>query len=319
MASFNGTTVYGDAYGQIEMAGEVVLDGRTIRSKAHVQLKFNKPVCPAEFVDEIKRGLAQFGKFQQASIGLTFKQVPYVTETSPDYNDGVKAFNGKNYELALTMLRPLAEKGNVRAQHHLGWMYEGGLGIAIDHREAARWYLLAAERGDWFSQRRLGYFYERGLGLARDDRLAAEWYGKSAEAGDREGQEYLATMYRDGRGVARDFKEARKWFSLAADQGSAWALMNLGLLHTHGGDGVPLDYVTAADLFRKAADRGNADAQYDLGWAYERGLGVPKDRQRAIEWYSKAAGTGHLLALRSLDRLSESGGLWSELLHILGF
>jgi hypothetical protein len=126
-------------------------------------------------------------------------------------------------------------------------------------------------------------------------------------------------MYRDGRGVARDFKEAEKWFSLAADQGSAWALMNLGLLYTHGGDGLPLDYGKAMDFFHKAADKGNADAQYDLGWAYENGLGVPKDRQQAIEWYSKAAGKSHTLALRGLDRLSEHVSFWSVLLHILPY
>jgi len=317
-ASFNGTTVYGDTNGHIEVGGEIALDGRTIRSQARVRLKFNGPVCPAEFVTEIKKGLAEFDKFQHLPIGLTSKRVPYVTEISPGYNDGVKAFDSKNYELALTWLRPLAEKGHVRAQYYLGWMYEGGLGIAMDHREAARWYQLAAERGDLFSEGRLGYFYEKGLGVARDDKLAVQWYAKSAEAGDQQAQEHLATMYRDGRGVARDFKEAKKWFSMAADQGSAWALMNLGLLYTHGGDGVPLDYVRAIDLFRKAAEQDNADAQYDLGWAYERGLGVSKDRQRAIEWNSKAAGKGHVLAVRRLDGLSESGGLWPAFLHMLG-
>jgi TPR repeat protein len=100
-------------------------------------------------------------------------------------------------------------------------------------------------------------------------------------------------MYRDGRGVTRDFKAAEKWFLLAADQGSSWAQMNLGLLYTHGGDGLPLDYGKAIGFFHKAAAQDDADAQYDLGWAYKNGLGVAKDRQQAIEWYSKAAGKGH--------------------------
>ena len=318
-ASFRGATVYGEVNGHLEVAGDVVLDGRTIRSRARVHLRFDAPVCPSEFVIEIKRGLAKFDEFRRGPVGLTSKPVPYVTDISPDYNDGVRAFNSKNYELALTWLRPIADTGHARAQYYVAWMYEGGLGVAIDHREAARWYRLAAQQGDSFSQTRLGYFYEKGLGVARHDKLAAQWYRESAEGGDRQGQMHLATMYRDGRGVARDFSEAGKWFSMAADQGSAWALMNLGLLYTRGGDGVPVDHVKAADLFRKAADQGDAVAQYNLGWAYESGLGVPKDRQHAIEWYSKAAGKGNALALGRLDRLSESGGVWSAIFRIFGF
>lgn len=57
----------------------------------------------------------------------------------------------------------------------------------------------------------------------------------------------------------------------------------------------------------------------NLGWAYESGLGVPKDCRESITWYRKAAGNGNLLALRRLDRLSESGGTWSALVHLLGF
>jgi TPR repeat protein len=318
VANFDGLTAYGKANGHIEVIGEAAIDGRTIRSRVRVQLRFDTPVCSAEFADEIKKGVGQLEEFQRRPIGLTPKRVPYVTEISPDYNFGVKTFDDKNYELALTWFLPLAEKGHVRAQSYLGWMYEGGLGVTIDHREAARWYRLAAEHSDSFSQTRLGYLYQEGLGVARDDKLAAQWYAKSAEAGDRQGQMSLAAMYRDGRGVARDFKEAEKWFLLAADQGSAWAQMNLGMLYTHGGDGIPLDYVKAVELFRKAADLDDADAQYNLGWAYETGLGVAKDRQQAIEWYSKAAGKRHALALQRLDGLSESGGYWPALVHVMG-
>jgi TPR repeat protein/transglutaminase-like putative cysteine protease len=318
-ASFSGVTAYGDANGHIEVIGEAVIDGRTIRSRVRVELRFDTPVCPAEFADEIKKAVAELYEFQRRPIGLTPKHVPFVTEISPDYNFGVKAFDGRNYELALTWFKPLAEKGHVRAQSYLGSMYEGGRGVAVDYPEAARWYRRAAEQGDPYSQTRLGYFYENGLAATRDDKLAAQWYGKAAEAGDEQGQMAFAAMYRDGRGVARDFKAAEKWFSLAAGQGSAWSQMNLGMLYSHGGDGIPMDYVKAVELFRKAADQNDAYAQYNLGWAYESGLGVPKDRRESITWYRKAASNGNLLALRRLDRLSESGGTWSALVHLLGF
>ena len=317
-ADFKGMTAYGEANGHVDVTGETVIDGRTVRQKAHLRVKLDAPVCPASFAEDVRKAMEKFGEMERGWVGLTRKPVPYITETSPSYDAGVKAIEQKNYGLALVLLKPLADTGHPVAQSDLGYMYEEGLGVAIDLPEAARWYRLAAEQGASYSQTRLGYLYEKGLGVPRDDALAAQWYSKSAAAGDEQGQSWLGSMYRDGRGVARNYKEAEKWFSLAAEQGSAWALMNIGLLYTHGGDGLPQDYVKAIDFFRKAAEGGDPDALYDLGWAYEQGLGVPADRQRAIEWYSKAAGKRQALALKRLDRLSERVGLWSALLQIVG-
>jgi TPR repeat protein/transglutaminase-like putative cysteine protease len=316
-ADFSGLAGYGQANGHVEVAGDAIIDGRTVRLKAHLQVKLDTPVCPSSFAKDIRTAIAKFDEIARGSVGLTTKPVSYVIESSAGYEAGVKAVEQKNYGLALVSLKPLADTGHPRAQSYLGYMYENGFGVAIDLSEAARWYRLAAEQGDSYSQTRLGYLYEKGLGVPRDDVLAAQWYGKSAAAGDESGESWLGLMYRDGRGVARNYKEAEKWFSLAAEQGSAWALMNIGLLYTHGGDGLPQDYGKAIDFFRKAAEGGNVEALYNLGWAYEQGLGVPADRQRAIEWYSKAAGKRDTLALNRLDtlskRVSKRDGFWSLL------
>jgi TPR repeat protein/transglutaminase-like putative cysteine protease len=317
-ADFAGTTPYGENRGHVEVTGETVIDGRTVRQKAHLLVRFDAPVCPASFAEEIKKAMTKFSDVESASIGVTTKPVAYITETSPDYDAGTKALQQKNYSQAMASLKPLAEAGHPFAQSNLGYLYENGLGVSIDLAEAVRWYRLAADHGDTYSQTRLGYLFERGLGVPRNDWLAAQWYAKSAEAGDEDGQGWLASMYRDGRGVARNYKEAEKWFSLCAEQGSAWALMNIGLLYVHGGDGVPQDNVKAIDFFRRAAEGGDADALYNLGWAYEQGIGVAADRQKAIEWYSKAAGKRQVLAIKRLDSLSEDHGLWWALLHLVG-
>ncbi len=317
-ADFAGTTAYGEANGHAKVAGETIIDGRTVRLKARLLVRFDAPVCPGSFAGEIKTAIAKFAEVESGYVGLTTKPVPYITETSPDYNAGIKAMDQKHYSLAMMLLKPFADKGQPAAQSELGYMYEDGLGVAIDLSEAVRWYRLAAEQGDPYSQTRLGYLYGRGLGVSRNDTLAAEWYSKAAAAGDESGQSALGTMYRDGRGVGRNYKEAEKWFSLAAEQGSARALMSIGVLYTHGGDGLPQDYGKAIDFFRKAAEGGDAIALYNLGWAYEQGLGVPANRQQAIEWYSKAAGKGDVLSIKRLDSLSEQGGLWSSIRKMVG-
>ena len=180
-----------------------------------MQLSFDKPVCPADFVNAIKMGLSKFDEFRRSDIGLTAKPVGYVVEISPDYNLGIKAFDSKNYELALTWLKPLAEQGHGKAQSYLGYMHQHAYGVARDYREAARWYLLAADQGDTYSQVSLGEIYEKGLGVVRDDSRAAQWYAKAADLGYQQAQLYLATLYRDGRGVARDYKQAEKWYATA--------------------------------------------------------------------------------------------------------
>jgi TPR repeat protein len=306
-ANFQGETAYGTVRGHIEVSARIAVDDRTIRSEADVQVRFDKPVCPAEFVNTVKLGLSKFNEFRRSSIGLTRKPVGYVVEMSPDYNLGTKAFQSRNYQLAMTWLRPLAEQGHAGAQSFVGYMFECGHGVPRDYREAVRWYQLSAGQGDTYSQMNLAEIYAKGWGVARDDEMAAQWYGKAAVLGDQQAQLDFATMYRDGRGVTRDFKQAEKWFALAADQGSAWAQMSIGVLYTHGGDGLPLDYSKAIDWFRKAAENEEPTAEHNLGWAYEAGLGVPKDLDQAIEWYQKAADHGDEASKRRLDELNGNG------------
>jgi TPR repeat protein len=316
-ANFDGWTSFGPAHGSIDVNGTVVLDGRTLRSKALVRLTFDAAVCPAEFAAAIKTGLDKFTGFKYGAIGLTPAASPYITEISADFTEGVNAFQSQSYQLAMTRLKPFAENGNTKAQSYVGSMYESGRGVERDYGEANRWFLMAAEQGDAYSQSLLGYAYEQGLGVARDEKVAAQWHAKAAEQGYAYSQARLAGMYRDGRGVTQDFQQAANWFSKAADQGSSWAEMNLGLLYIKG-QGVPLDYTKAIFLLRNAADRNDSYAQYNLGWAYESGTGVPKDRQEAIKWYGKASNGGNQEAGARLAGLTAAGSFWGILFRHLG-
>jgi TPR repeat protein/transglutaminase-like putative cysteine protease len=316
-ANFDGKTAYGPARGRIEVSGAVVLDGRTLRSKALVRLAFDAAVCPAEFAAAIKKGLDKFTGFKYGSIGLTPTASPDIADISAELSEGVNAYLTQNYKLALERLKPFAEIGNAKAQSYVGTMYEAGRGVERNRGEAIAWFLKAAGQGDAYSQSHLGYAYEGGLGVTRDEKLAAEWYAKAADQGDAYGQARLASLYRDGRGLAQDYQQAAKWFAKAADQGSTWAQLNLGLLYFKG-KGVPLDYTKAMFWLRSAADRNDSYAQYNLGWAYESGEGVPKDKQEAIKWYGKAADQGNQLASARLADLNAANSFWGILFRRLG-
>ncbi|MGY3449067.1 DUF3857 domain-containing protein [Bradyrhizobium sp. USDA 4353] len=306
-ADLSGETVYGPVHGRIEVGGEITDDKGTVRATSRLLVRFDGPVCPADFAGSIEKAWIKFDQFRRAAISLSTKPVGYVLETSPELDAALEAYNRKDYQLALSRFWPLAKAGHPKARAYIGFMHEYAYGVARDYSEAARWYRMSAEQGDTYSQAKLAGLYANGLGVARDDTIAAEWYARAARLGDRQAQLHLATFYRDGRGVGRDLKQAETWFALAAEQGSGWAQMSIGLLYTKGGDGLPVDYGKAVEWFRKAAANDDATAKYNLGWAYEAGLGVPRNNEQAIEWYRKAADQGDQLAKERLARLTSAG------------
>ena len=123
-------------------------------------------------------------------------------------------------EIKLKELRPLAAKGDAHAQYELGFMYDRGLGVHQDFKEAASWYRKAAEQGNASAQFYLGQAYDLGKGVAPDYNEAAVWYRKAAEQGESLAQLNIGFLYEQGQGVQVDMVQAHKWYSLAAMSGN---------------------------------------------------------------------------------------------------
>src|SRR3990172_5982891 len=64
-----------------------------------------------------------------------------------DYYEGLTAYEGQDYALALSELEPLARTGDARAQLLLGRMYTAGQGTLQDFVRAHMWFNLAASAG----------------------------------------------------------------------------------------------------------------------------------------------------------------------------
>jgi len=138
-----------------------------------------------------------------------------------DYVQAFGAYQRGDYALALRDFRPLAERGDVLAQHRLGLMYVNGEGVTQDYGEAVKWFARAAIQGYAPAQTSLGVRYEKGQGVARDYTEAVRWYRHGAELGDAMAQYRLGRMYVQGHGVHRDYTEAVAWFTVAAARGVA--------------------------------------------------------------------------------------------------
>jgi TPR repeat protein len=206
-------------------------------------------------------------------IGLVFASLIALPTAAQDFQTGLVAYKAGDYASALREWRPLAAKGDARAQHNLGVMSETGRGVPQDHSKAIQWYRKAAEQGHARAQYNLGLMYAKGRGVRRDYAEAAKWYRKAAEAGVVRAQTDLGFMHYKGQGVPQNDAETVKWYRKAAEQGHADAQNNLGVMYLMG-RGVPQDDAEAEAWLRKAAKQGDADAQRNLRAMREKGRGV---------------------------------------------
>ena len=205
------------------------------------------------------------------------------------YEDAFTAYRAGNYQTALSLLLPLAEQGNARAEALLGSMYDEGKGVPQDDSEALKWYQSSAQKGNATGQYGLGVFLMDGRDMEKTDLpQATELFRKAALQGNAGAQYRLGLIYSEAMGVAEDDVIAAEWFRKSASQGVAEAQVRLALMHMEG-NGVPQDLVRAADWFSKAAIQGNTQAQFSLGEFYTEGKGVSRNLIQAYVWYSLVA------------------------------
>ena len=147
-------------------------------------------------------------------IALAFAAASAPSGAGP-LEDGMAAYNEKDYITALKLWRPLAEQGVAAAQHDLAILYAEGKGVVASDLMAFAWFQRAAEQGVAGAQYNLGVSYADGLGTRKDDASAAKWFRRAADQGMAHAQLNLGLMYSAGRGVPQDNVEAVKWLELA--------------------------------------------------------------------------------------------------------
>lgn len=99
-----------------------------------------------------------------------------------------------------------------------------------------------------------------------------------------QGGQYALTSNKDGR------ETALKVWQECADQGDKVAQNYMGEIYGRSWGEINPDYVRATEWYRKSADQGYSRALNNLGFLYEHGLGVPKNKQLALNFYRQAMG-----------------------------
>jgi uncharacterized protein len=116
----------------------------------------------------------------------------------------------------LLEIRRKAEKGSVANQGYLGWAYLYGQDTEVNYREALRWLTAAAYEGRAARPFiHLGRMYEEGLGVPRDMKEAIRHYQAVQDVEPRAALA-LARIYAKGEGVPAKPAKALRLYALVA-------------------------------------------------------------------------------------------------------
>ena len=185
---------------------------------------------------------------------------------SDSYKAGRKYLYGTkeekpDFQKAMALLLPEANRGNGYACYDVGRMYHLGQGCEANEEEAQWWF-----------------------------RNALEAFQKAEQTEEK--KEYLryriGKCYAYGHGTEQSYEEAARWFRLA--ESNPFAAYSLGGQYLRG-QGVKQSDMEAYRFFYRAAThhkQPNAYAQYQLGRMHRDGIGTVVDPVSSKQWYESA-------------------------------
>lgn len=160
----------------------------------------------------------------------------------------------RDYAKAIEIIRPLAEKSDVRAAYKLGVYYSDWDNPQASQIVGLKWLTYAAGKGHaeaaWLLA--LAYLWGSNGRVTPDGEKGAHWLVKAAELGQPDAQSTLGDYYKSGAG------------------------------------GFPQDMQKAAELLERAARQGEWNASESLYWLYRKGgPGMEPDFEKAYFWYMR--------------------------------
>lgn len=264
------------------------------------------------------------------------------------YMDKFDAENTKKW------LENAAERGEVSSMYDLGQLYEE----EKDYEEAEKWYKKALGKNYMIPLSRLGNIYEK----KGDYKEAEKWYKKGVQNDNRGAIKSLALLYeREGNseeseklliklsekndffgmlslsekyhneknygeaekidkklyelgavdrinliGKAEEYKknyeEVEKWYLIGAKQGNIESMLNLGIFYDKIKGGK--DKEKAAEWYEKAANLNESRAMYLLAQLYQQDF---NDMGLAQKWYLRALKNGRMDAKLKLKEIKDKG------------
>ena len=163
----------------------------------------------------------------------------------------------------------------------------GFTALGREHATTAyRAWMKIAEKGDPEGQNNVGFLYERGIGVAQDYKQAEAWYTMASAQGLPSAKHNLAMLTYKGHINNKDWRKSVEWLKEADAVDFAPSTYMLGALYMRG-EGIFKDRDKAFELFKKAARLGESRGQYMVGYIYQSGMLHPEeksDHERGYLW-----------------------------------
>ena len=277
-----------------------------------------------------QRSSSQGQPYAAYSIAQMYRYGEYVTKD----NDTAQRY----YKQALSGFLKIEsdDMANDDLFYKLGQMFNLGLGTDSDVTKAIEYFRRSAEMNNKNGLFEYGKALLTGEHIPQDTDSAVKLLEKAVKLKNSNAKRFLALEYISGEHLEQDFEKGIALLTECADSGDVIASYRLGKIYLQG-EIMPqnldkaekylllaedseytqyalaklylqeekYDIQKAVDYFENGADK-NHWASYQLGRIYLFGAaGLTKDKEQAIEWFTKSANDGNEYAQAILDDISK--------------
>ena len=277
-----------------------------------------------------QRSSSQGQPYAAYSIAQMYRYGEYVTKD----NDTAQRY----YKQALSGFLKIEsdDMANDDLFYKLGQMFKIGLGTDSDVTKAIEYFRRSAEMNNKNGLFEYGKALLTGEHIPQDTDSAVKLLEKAVKLKNSNAKRFLALEYISGEHLEQDFEKGIALLTECADSGDVIASYRLGKIYLQG-EIMPqnldkaekylllaedseytqyalaklylqeekYDIQKAVDYFENGADK-NHWASYQLGRIYLFGAkDIERDKEKAIEWFTKSANDGNEYAQAMLDNISK--------------
>ena len=277
-----------------------------------------------------QRASSQGQPYAAYSIAQMYRYGEYVTKD----NDTAQRY----YQQALSAFLKIEsdDMANDDLFYKLGQMFKLGLGTDSDVTKAIEYFRCSAEMNNKNGLFEYGKALLIGEHIPQNTDSAVKLLEKAVKLKNRNAKRFLALEYISGEHLEQDIEKGIALLTECADSGDVIACYRLGKIYLQG-EIMPqnldkaekylllaedseytqyalaklylqeekYDIQKAVNYFGRSADK-NHWASYQLGRIYLFGAAeLTKDKEQAIEWFTKSANDGNEYAQAMLDNISK--------------
>ena len=322
-----------------EMAEKKIMEQDKNLEKSDVEIIFNEaqkmlfsnPEKAKTYLEKIEKHkrlaaayLAEYymDKFDAENTKKWLENAAERGEVSSMYDLGRLYEEEKNYEEAEKWYKKALGKNYMIPLSRLGNIYEK----KGDYKEAEKWYKKGVQNDNRGAIKNLALLYEKEGNSEESEKLLI----KLSEKNDFFGMLSLSEKYHNEKnyeeaekidkklyelgavdrinliGKAEEYKknyeEAEKWYLIGANQGNIESMLNLGIFYDKIKGGKEKE--KAAEWYEKAATLNESRAMYLLAQLYQQDF---NDMGLAQKWYLKALKNGRMDAKLKLKEIKDKG------------